>query len=140
MTREEIVEFFARRQQILTRLDPTGLAALHTEDGVLESALAGTLTGRRDIEKFYRSFFSAFPDFTFEPEDLVVDGDRVVQTATFGGTDRGGFMGGPPTGKQMRIAGVFFYTMRGLQIQRMRSVYDFTGLLVQVGVLKIKPT
>jgi steroid delta-isomerase-like uncharacterized protein len=140
MTRDEIVEFFARRQQILSRHDPAAVAALHTEDGVFESAMAGTLTGRHDIEKFYRSLFSWFPDFSFESEEIVIDGARVVQTATFGGTDRGGFMGGSPTGKHMRITGVFFYTLRGLQNERMRSIYDFTSLLAQIGTLKIKPT
>jgi steroid delta-isomerase-like uncharacterized protein len=140
MTREEVREFFARRQEVLARLDPAGLAALHTEDGVLESVMAGKITGRREIEQFYRSLFTSFPDFRWDPEELFIDGDRVVQTATFGGTDSGGFMGVPPTGKQMRIAGVFFFTFRDARIQHMRSLYDFTGLLVQIGVLKVRPT
>jgi hypothetical protein len=29
--------------------------------------------------------------------------------------------------------------LRGCQIARERRIYDFTGLLVQVGVLKTKP-
>jgi predicted ester cyclase len=35
--------------------------------------------------------FRAFPDFTFEQEDLLVKGDRAVLIATVSGTDRGGF-------------------------------------------------
>lgn len=102
--------------------------------------MAGTITGRAGIEEFYRRLFVSFPDFSYEPDELVIDGDRVVQTATFGGTDTGGFMGMPPTGKQVRIPGVFLFTLRNAQIVRLRSVYDFTGLLVQVGVLRVKPT
>jgi steroid delta-isomerase-like uncharacterized protein len=139
MERNEITALFAKRHEILARRDARELAALHTEDGILESAMAGTLSGRAAIEQFYRSLFSSFPDFTFETGELLIDGNRVVQTATFCGTDRGGFMGLAATGKHMRINGVFFYTLRDGQIARMRSVYDFTGLLVQVGVLKVKP-
>lgn len=140
MTREEIVAFFARRQEALERLDVAALTDLHAEDSVLESAMAGTVIGRAGIEEFYRRLFASFPDFSYEPDELVIDGDRVVQTATFGGTDTGGFMGMRPTRKQVRIPGVFLFTLRNGQIVRLRSVYDFTGLLVQVGVLKVKPT
>jgi len=139
MTREEIVSFFGRRQDALARLDVAALTALHAEDSVIESAMAGTVTGRKGIEQFYRSLFTSFPDFRYEPAELVIDGDRIVQSATFGGTDTGGFMGMPPTGKQIRIPGVFLFTLRNHLIVRLRSLYDFTGLLLQIGVLKVKP-
>ena len=41
MTREEIVTFFDRRHEALDRRDPAALAAMHTDDCVLESAMAG---------------------------------------------------------------------------------------------------
>lgn len=49
MTREEIVEFHRRRHEALDRRDPVALAALHTEDCVLESAMA--VVGRQGPEK-----------------------------------------------------------------------------------------
>jgi steroid delta-isomerase-like uncharacterized protein len=139
MTREEIAEFFARRQDALVRLDAAALTALHAEDGVLESPLAGTISGRHPIEQFYRGLFTSFPDFTYEPEDILIDGDRVAQLATFGGTNTGGFMDLAPTGRHIRIAGVFLFTFSDRQISRMRSMYDFTLMLVQIGILKVKP-
>jgi predicted ester cyclase len=60
-------------------------------------------------------------------------------TATFSGDDRGGFMGLPPTGRHVTIPVVFVYEFRDGQIVHERRVYDFTGLLVQVGTLKAKP-
>jgi ketosteroid isomerase-like protein len=49
-------------------------------------------------------------------------------------------MGLPPTGKPFRLPAVFLYELRDGRIVRERRIYDFTGLLVQVGVLKAKPT
>lgn len=139
MTREEITAFFVRRQDALARRDVSALTALHAEDGVLESAMAGTVVGRRGIEHFYHDLFSAFPDFTYQPEELLIDGDRVAQTATFGGTDAGGFMDLAPTGKHVRVPGIFLFTLKDDRIVRLRSIYDFTLMLVQIGVLKVKP-
>ena len=140
MTREDIVTFFDRRHETLDRRDPIALAAMHTDDCVLESAMAGTVVGRQGLEQFYEHLFASFPDFKYEPEGLLIDGDRVAQTAAFGGTDIGGFMGLSATGKHVRVPAVFLFTLRHGQIARMRSVYDFTLMLVQIGVLKVKPT
>ena len=49
-------------------------------------------------------------------------------------------MGLPPTGKHVRVPSVLLFTLKDGQIQRMQSVYDFTLMLVQIGVLKLKPT
>jgi hypothetical protein len=35
---------------------------------------------------------------------------------------------------------VFLYELNGLTIVRERRIYDFTGMLVQIGALKAKPT
>ena len=70
----------------------------------------------------------------------MIDGDRIAETATFGGTDIGGFMGLPPSGKHVHVPAVFLFRLKDRQIAWMRSVYDFTLMLVQIGVLKVKAT
>jgi predicted ester cyclase len=69
----------------------------------------------------------------------IVDGERVAQVATVTGTDTGGFMGLPPTGKKFSLPMVFLFTIRNGLIQHERRMYDFTGLMIQLGVLKAKP-
>jgi steroid delta-isomerase-like uncharacterized protein len=139
MTREEIVAFFECRQQALNRFDAAALAALHTEEGVLDSVMGHRVSGRHAIEQFYANLFTSFPDFRYVPEELIIDGERVVQVATFDATHNGTFMGMPATGRRVRVPGIFLFTLRDGRIERLRSVYDFTGLLVQAGVLKVKP-
>lgn len=141
MTREDIVTFFNRRQGAYARLDAEALAADHADDGVLESPVAGgPVKGREAIARIYRAWFTVFPDVTVTWTDLLIDGDRAVQMATMAGTDTGGFMGLPPTGKRFGFPIVYMFTLEDGLIAHERRVYDFTGMLVQIGVLKARPT
>ena len=69
----------------------------------------------------------------------MIDGDRVAQALSIEGTHIGEFMGVPPSGRPFRLTSVFGYELEAGQIIRERRIYDFTGLLVQIGLLKAKP-
>ena len=61
--------------------------------------------GRRGIEVakgFLSVMRGAFPDFRFEVEDLIAEGDRVAARVGVSGTHRGEMMGLPPTGSGWR--------------------------------------
>jgi hypothetical protein len=45
----------------------------------------------------------------------------------------------PPTGRRIEVAGAFIYRLHNGLIAHERRILDFTGLLVQVGVLRAKP-
>lgn len=49
------------------------------------------------------------------------------------------FMGMPATNKAFRLPVVFLYELNDRKIAHERRIYDFTGLLVQIGLLKAKP-
>jgi steroid delta-isomerase-like uncharacterized protein len=140
MTREQIMALLIRREEAIARRDIRGVAALHSEDCVVESPTAGATTvGRTAVEQIYQAWLTAFPDVVLTTDETLIDGERVVQVATAVGTDIGGFLGAAPTGKPFRLPMVFILTLRNQHIVRSKSVYDFTGLLVQVGNLKAKP-
>jgi steroid delta-isomerase-like uncharacterized protein len=139
MTRDEAQQFFDRRADAWRNRDIDVLMRAHAEDCVLESPLAGKVTGRRGIETVYRAFMTSFPDVTIENPQLIVDGDRVVQTVTFSGTNTGGFMGMAATGKRFRFAAVLICTMRDGLIVHERRIYDFTGFLLEIGALRARP-
>jgi steroid delta-isomerase-like uncharacterized protein len=140
MTREEVVKLFNRRHDAFKRRDAEALAADHAKDGVLESPMAGgTVNGREAIARIYRGLFAGFPDLAIDWSDLVIDGDRVVEMGTMSGTDTGGFMGLPPTGKSFGFPIALILTLEDGRIAHERRVYDFTGMLVQIGLLKAKP-
>jgi len=140
MTREEITALFARRQEAWMRRDIPWLEDLYTEDAAVESPFGGgSHQGREAIGKVSQAFFQAFPDAVLHTDELVIDGHRVVLIGRISGTDRGGFMGLSPTGRSFDIPMVFLFDLENGLIARERRIYDFTGLLVQVGAIKAKP-
>ena len=46
-----------------------------------------------------RRYHQAFPDLHLDIEELIVAGDTVMLRMTFRGTDTGGYLGRPPTGR-----------------------------------------
>jgi uncharacterized protein (TIGR02246 family) len=140
MTRDDIVALFARRMDAIASRDVSRIASLHAPDCEHVSALAGTIVkGRDGIGQLWERWFKGFPDFVLTSEELLIDGDRAVQVATQSGTDTGGFLGLPPTGKPFRVTVVWLFTVKDNQFVHVRPIYDYTGTLVQIGVLKAKP-
>jgi steroid delta-isomerase-like uncharacterized protein len=139
MTRDEAKLFFDRRMDAWRRRDVDALTLDHSKDCVLESPLAGEVRGRAAIENVYRGFLASFPDVAIDQPDLVVDDDRVVQIVTMSGTNTGGFMGLPPTGKHFKFPLVAIFRFENGLIVHERRIYDFTGMLTQIGVLRAKP-
>ena len=139
MTRAEIAALLDHRLAALARRDIAAVMQLHTDDCVVESPLGGSATGHEAIRKVYEAWLAAFPDAEWAVEPPIVDGDRVAQATTVSGSDIGGFMGLPPTGKRFTLPIVFLLVVRDGRIQYERRIYDFTGLLIQLGVLKAKP-
>lgn len=139
MTREEITAFFTRREADWRAHDAAALAADHATDGVVISPTGGVLEGRADIERIYGIWFTAFPDLAFASTDLLVDGDRAVLVATVTGTHAGDFFGLAASGRHLQASFAFLYTLLDGVIVHEHRILDFTGVLIQVGVLKAKP-
>jgi|SRR6185295_6665048 len=138
MTRDEIVAFFKRRQEQYEDLDAAALAADYAEDAVIESPSTGK-HGRRDAEKSLRVIFNAFLDLTMTVDDVVIDGDRVVTVHSVEGTHMQELFGIAPTGKPFSMSMAFIYELRDRKIVREQRIYDFTGVLIQIGVMKARP-
>ena len=139
MTRDEIVKLVDDWQLALDRHDPVTYSRLYAMDAVVDSPLGGQVSGREKLRAAFEAFFAAFPDATFTPEPPRIDGSECVIVSSITGTHAGGFAGLPPSGKPFRFAIVFLLQIRNGQIVRDRRIYDFTGLMVQIGMLKARP-
>jgi len=140
MTHAEAVAFLERRAESYARRDTAALAAAHAPDGVVRSPLFPQIKGRAAIESSYRTLFAVFPDWelTFDPP--IVDGMRVAQAFVVHATHVGEFMGLAGTGRRVKIQGALICTLSEQGIADEQRVYDFTGLLIQLGVLRGKMT
>src|SRR6266850_6623521 len=140
MTRQQVEALFARRDRAINQRDAAALTGLYADDAVVESPMAGgPVRGRNAIGDVTRAWFNAFPDMTFTGSALLIDGDRAVSIGEVRGTDTGGFMGLPPTKKPFQLPIVFVCTVKDGLVVHEQRIYDFTGMLVQIGVLKAKP-
>jgi steroid delta-isomerase-like uncharacterized protein len=139
VTHQEIVEFFDKQQECWRNRDYEALARGYTPDAVIVSPIFRTVTGSPAILESYRSLFQIFPDWDYRGEDLLIDGDRVAEPFHVKATHQGEFMGLAGHGRRFEIQGVRIFEMHGGRIAHERRYYDFTGMLIQLGVLKGKP-
>jgi steroid delta-isomerase-like uncharacterized protein len=139
MNYEDAVRFFGEQQQEWDRRDSEALTRRHAEDGTIISPIFRTVQGRAEILASYQALFATFADWRYVCQRLLVDGERVAQEFTVSATHSGTFMGFPPTGRKFDIRGVLLFEMKDGLIAHERRYYDFTGLLMQLGILKGKP-
>jgi steroid delta-isomerase-like uncharacterized protein len=139
MTRDQIVDLFDRRMNAFNDHDVESFADVYAEDAVVESPLGGTHQGRAAIAAVAAAFLGVLSDAGYSQDALIIDGDHVVQVVTMSGTDNGGFMGMAPSGRPAQLPMVVVCRVADGHITHERRIYDFTGMLVQIGVLKARP-
>jgi steroid delta-isomerase-like uncharacterized protein len=82
-------------------------------------------------------FQDAFPDGHNTSDELLADGDKVVQRWTFRGTHHGVFQGIPPTGRQVTLTGISIWRVDSGTIVESWHELDTLGLLQQLGVVPV---
>jgi predicted ester cyclase len=78
-------------------------------------------------------FRGAFPDVHFTTDELIAEGDSVVQRYTMRGTSEGPLMGLPPTGKLVTMTGINILRFRDGKCIEHRNEVDGLGLMQQLG-------
>lgn len=82
-----------------------------------------------------RGYHQAFPDVHLDIEEVVVAADTVVLRAAFRGTDTGGYLGRPPTGRAVDEWVVTIMHFEDGQVVREWVGADKLGLFIQLGVV-----
>ena len=78
---------------------------------------------------------SAFPDGTNALEEVIAEGDKVMDRHTFRGTHKGEFFGIPATGKQVTFTGMEITRIAGGKIVEIWHQEDLMGLMQQLGAI-----
>jgi steroid delta-isomerase-like uncharacterized protein len=140
MTRDEIRAFIERHTAAWNRHDVDALCRDHSEQGVVLSPMFARVQGRSQICESYTALFTAFPDWHLRFGAPIIDGDRLALSFSVRATHRGEFMGIDGTGRVCEFEGVSLFELGDdLLIREERRVYDFTGLLTKLGVLRVRP-
>ena len=139
MSRDRVRSLLAARLRAWQARDTEALAATYAIDATVTSPIFSTLEGRAAIKQSFDALFRSFPDWqhVIEEAPIVGDDDRVVQLFRARATHRGDFMGLPGSGKRFEITGVQIFSVNAEPlVVSERRIYDFTGLLIQLGVLR----
>ena len=135
----DIQAVLEKRLAAWSQRDPAALAEGYAHDAVVTSPMFPRAEGREAIERSFATLFRVFPDWEIVLEDPCISGNRVMQPCRIRATHRGEFMGIAGTGRRVEFECVLILDFRDGLIQRERRIYDFTGMLIQVGVLRGKP-
>jgi steroid delta-isomerase-like uncharacterized protein len=95
----------------------------------------GIPSGREGVKQLTIMLRSAFPDFTATIDDIVAEGDKVVIRQTWSGTQRGEFMGIPPTGKRVSFGVIDIIRFAGGKAVEHWGQMDGMRMMQQLGAV-----
>jgi steroid delta-isomerase-like uncharacterized protein len=142
MTSDEIRSFLERFVRAWEQQDVATLGACYTHDCTVVSPIFHTLKGRVQVERSYADLFRALANPTIRVDDTVISSDepaRAVIVWTAQSIHAGEIFGVQGSGKRIERTIAYIMTFRDGLIVNERRVYDFTNMLMQLGVLKAKP-
>jgi predicted ester cyclase len=86
-------------------------------------------------EMVFERLYRAFPDLHITVEDVIAEGDKLVERDTVTGTHQGEYMGLPPTGKSVAYSEIFIMRFVNGRIAEMWGVVDIFSLMKQLGMI-----
>ena len=89
-------------------------------------------TGVEGFYDFYDPVLESFPDTHYVVHDLLAEEDKVMVYWTLKGTQKGAFMGIPPTNREVAMDGIAIYRVEGHKLKERWVVYDLYRLMEQV--------
>jgi steroid delta-isomerase-like uncharacterized protein len=108
---------------------------LVAEDFLNHAAPPDRRRGRQGLKDVVRMFEHAFPDFRYEVEDVVSEGEKVAVRDTFRGTHQGDFMGIPATGNRVTMQAIHIYRFSEGKLAEHWVARDDLGMMRQLGAI-----
>lgn len=133
------IKFF---ESVWSKGDFSVLDTLISPDADDHSTVGGkpkTEKGSASFRAIVSMFRNAMPDIKLTINVEVYAGDKVVHHWSLTGTDTGGVMGMPPSGKQLTFTGMTTVRMENGKIVERWANVDELGLLQQLGVVPPPP-
>ncbi len=91
-----------------------------------------------DYKQYVRMSRATFPDLHLTIEDLIAEGDKLVDRWTFRGTNTGDIVGPmhiPATGKQVTVTGITILSLAGGKAVEIWQEGDNLGAFQQLGLI-----
>ena len=120
---------------IFNKKNPDAIDEICSPDYIGHDPLPGMPPNLDGLKQFYAMGITAMPDYHSTIEDIIAEGDKVVQRFTGRGTHKGEFMGIPPTGKQVTIKGISIHRIANGKVVENWVTMDMLSVMQQLGVV-----
>lgn len=95
----------------------------------------GIPRSREGAKLLFGMLRSAFPDFHATINDLIAEGDKIVISQTWTGTQKGEFMGVPPAGKRISVSVIDILRFENGMVVEHWGVMDSMTMMQQLGAI-----
>jgi steroid delta-isomerase-like uncharacterized protein len=100
-----------------------------------DSPFPGAPEGPEGMRRAAQVYREALPDWHSDVEELVAEGDIVVERFTASGTHRGELLGVKPTGRTLKLRGIQMFRIEHDKIVERWGRLDEVGLMRQLGLI-----
>ncbi len=95
----------------------------------------GIPSNRDGVRQFFEMMRSAFPDFSVDVEDMLVEGDKVAVRMQMTGTHEGEFLGMQSTGRRFSVTGIDIVRVVDGKAVEHWGATDTMGMMQQLGAM-----
>lgn len=140
MTRDDIQTFVNKLMELYERADERALTACYTDDATVDSPMLGRRSGVEQIQGSFHDLFRVLANWRITVDNTVIDAvnGRAVVLVTAQATHAGDMFGYPASRRRITLRTALYFVFSGGRIASETRLYDFTGLLLQLGVLTAK--
>tara|TARA_R110001599_G_scaffold119858_2_gene290649 strand:+ start:1206 stop:1649 length:444 start_codon:yes stop_codon:yes gene_type:complete len=121
--------------RVLTSGEISATGEYFHEDMVEEVPFPSQGPGLAGLMETLAGLRSAFPDMRWSVQEQIAEDSRVLTRFVWEGTQRGDFLGIPPTHRAVSVWGMVIDQFEGEKVKSTRILMDTMGLMQQLGVL-----
>jgi predicted ester cyclase len=104
-------------------------------DYVVHGGTGVEMLGINDFKQYWGSLYDAMPDIHFTLDDMIAEEDKDAIRYTITGTQKGEFMGIPPTNKKVTVSVVQINRVANGKFAETWSRFNTLGIMQQLGVV-----
>jgi predicted ester cyclase len=120
--------------------NPAVIDELFSPDFVTHFRLPGVSSDLEGFKSVGSAVIGAMPDVSTVLEDLLADGDKVIERTSAKGTQTQPLLGIPATGRQVAFTEIHIYRFEDGKIAEHWPEVDFYALFAQLGVIPERPS
>ena len=139
MSDENISVIERYSEEVMNNGNLDAVDELLADDYVHHTPPPGMPPNRNGFRQFVAAAHRGLADLTLTTDDILAQGNKVVQRWTNRAVHEGEFMGVPATGKEVEFSGTSIYTIRDGKIAEDWTLFDAVGLMQQLGAIPEQP-